>query len=164
METELPAFLADAFSWLERTSFAETVRTVPRLYPVLMSLHVLGIALLVGPAFAVDLRLLGVGRRLVFGHARGALPSAFVPCRIRDPGDDGPGHVYGGCGDCRSEYGGILEVGPHGANILVFHKGIYRSVASWDLEAPHTIGREGRGNGVAASWTGTIFAGRLLAY
>src|SRR4051812_4535377 len=65
METQLPAFLVEAFTWLERTGPAETVRLTPRLYPVLMSLHVLGIALLVGPAFAVDLRLLGAGRGLV---------------------------------------------------------------------------------------------------
>ena len=42
----------DALRWLERSSLAEAVRVAPFLYPMLESLHVLGIALLVGAAIA----------------------------------------------------------------------------------------------------------------
>lgn len=41
------------------------MRSTPFMYATLESLHILGIAVLVGPAFAFDLRLLGVGRRLI---------------------------------------------------------------------------------------------------
>ena len=62
--------LWDALRWLERSSLAEAVRVAPFLYPLFESLHVLGIAMLVGSVVAVDLRLLGV--------ARNALPVTTV--------------------------------------------------------------------------------------
>jgi hypothetical protein len=49
-------------------------------------------------------------------------------------------------------------------NILVFHQGIYRSVASWDLDAPTPLAAKVAAMVSAASWAGTIFAGRFLAY
>ena len=57
--------LWDALRWLERSSLAEAVRVAPFLYPLLESLHVLGIAMLVGSVVAVDLRLLGVARNVL---------------------------------------------------------------------------------------------------
>ncbi|HZA92655.1 MAG TPA: hypothetical protein VE420_08505, partial [Gemmatimonadales bacterium] len=59
---EATTWLAAASGWLEQSSIGEAVRMTPSLYPILESLHILGIALLVGPALAVDLRLLGIGR------------------------------------------------------------------------------------------------------
>ncbi|MER5813776.1 hypothetical protein [Streptomyces californicus] len=50
------------FSWLEGTGLAEIIRSTAYLYPMLESIHIIGIALLIGPAAAFDLRLLGVGR------------------------------------------------------------------------------------------------------
>jgi hypothetical protein len=167
METELPAFLANAFSWLERSSFGETVRMVPRLYPVLMSLHVLGIALLVGPAFAVDLRLLGVGRGIVpvTLAARCLLPLSHVGFAIvlmtglaMFPAI---ALTAGGSAAAPWKFG---LIGLAGVNILLFHKGVYRSVASWDLGAPTPLAAKAAAMVSAVSWVGTIFAGRFLAY
>ena len=62
---EATTWLAAASGWLEQSSIGEAVRMTPSLYPLLESLHILGIALLVGPALAVDLRLLGIGRGVV---------------------------------------------------------------------------------------------------
>src|SRR3954468_20466773 len=59
------AGLAEALRRLETSSIGEAVRMTPHLYPILESLHVLGIALLVGSAVAVDLRLLGIGRSVL---------------------------------------------------------------------------------------------------
>src|SRR5688572_29988768 len=59
---EVTTWLEEASGWLERSSIGAAVRMTPLLYPMLESLHLLGIALLVGPALAVDLRLVGVGR------------------------------------------------------------------------------------------------------
>src|SRR5688500_19551665 len=62
---EVTTWLEEASGWLERSSIGAAVRMTPLLYPMLESLHILGIALLVGPALAVDLRLLGVGRGIL---------------------------------------------------------------------------------------------------
>jgi hypothetical protein len=53
----------DVFSWLEDGWFAEAIRSAAYLYPILESIHIIGIALLIGPAAAFDLRLLGLGQR-----------------------------------------------------------------------------------------------------
>jgi hypothetical protein len=57
--------LKQTLLWVEQSGVGEAVRMTPHLYPVLESLHVLGIALLVGSAIAVDLRLLGLGRKVL---------------------------------------------------------------------------------------------------
>ncbi|HYO83317.1 MAG TPA: hypothetical protein VES20_18070, partial [Bryobacteraceae bacterium] len=44
---------------LQGSTLGVTVRSAQYLYPVLEAIHILGIALLVGPAFTFDLRLLG---------------------------------------------------------------------------------------------------------
>lgn len=51
-------------TWLESTALAEAVRTIPWLYPLLESLHYIGIACLVGGIMLIDLRLLGVAKKL----------------------------------------------------------------------------------------------------
>jgi hypothetical protein len=167
METALPAVLAETFTWLERTSFAETVRLTPRLYPVLMSFHVLGIALLAGPAFAVDLRLLGAGRDIVpvtvamkcllpVSHVGFAIVlvtgvTMFVAVAL----------TAGASAAAPWKLGLILLAG---LNILVFHTGIYRSVASWDINAAPPLAARAAAVVSAVCWTGVIFAGRFLAY
>jgi hypothetical protein len=62
---EVTTWLAEISARLEQSGVGDAVRLTPNLYPILESLHVLGIALLVGPAMAVDLRLLGVGRAVL---------------------------------------------------------------------------------------------------
>ncbi|HMB73393.1 MAG TPA: hypothetical protein VKQ06_07460, partial [Gammaproteobacteria bacterium] len=50
--------------WLETTAVADAVRTIPWLYPALESAHYIGIACLVGGIMLIDLRLLGVAKKL----------------------------------------------------------------------------------------------------
>jgi hypothetical protein len=65
---------------LQGSTLGETVRSGQYLYPVLEAIHILGIALLVGPAFTFDLRLLGVGHRVVSATtaARYLLPVSHI--------------------------------------------------------------------------------------
>ena len=51
--------LAGLLQSLENSALAETIRQSSWLYPTLEIVHILGIVLLVGPAFLFDLRLLG---------------------------------------------------------------------------------------------------------
>ena len=56
-------------AWLEGTALATWVRESPSLwaYPTVLTLHTVGLAMVVGAATVVDFRLLGYGRRLRTG-------------------------------------------------------------------------------------------------
>ncbi len=166
METS-PLAWVEAFGWLEQTAFADAVRTVPSLYPFLMGVHVLGIVLMVGSAFIVDLRLLGVGRdaMLVSVVTRYLLPLShlgFAVVLVTGATMFPAVALQAGTSAAALWKLGLIVLA--GLNILTFHSGVYRSVACWDLSAP-TPWRAKLAAGVSiTSWTGAIFAGRFLAY
>ncbi|MGA5691804.1 hypothetical protein [Cytobacillus pseudoceanisediminis] len=151
---------------LQDSALGEAARSTPYLYPVLESLHILGIVVLVGPAFAFDLRLLGIGRRLisVTKAARYLLPIAHIGLTIviltGIPLLSAQATIIAGSGAAPWKLGLLILAA---INIAVFHNGVYRRVDAWnDAAAPSAAC-------VAAAvslivWTGVIFAGRLLAY
>jgi len=51
------------FTWLQDTNFAHWVASSPSLlaYPTILTLHTVGMAIVVGTCVVIDLRLLGVG-------------------------------------------------------------------------------------------------------
>lgn len=53
--------LLDVFDWLELTAIGTAIRESIWLFPVIESVHLLGLALLGGAVLVVDLRLLGFG-------------------------------------------------------------------------------------------------------
>jgi hypothetical protein len=53
--------LYDAFDWLELTAVGVAIRDSAWLFPVIESVHLLGLAALGGAVLVVDLRLLGFG-------------------------------------------------------------------------------------------------------
>lgn len=58
--------LIDLLAWLEGTRLATWTRESPSLwaYPTVLTLHTVGLAIVVGVSAAIDLRLLGVARRV----------------------------------------------------------------------------------------------------
>lgn len=61
--------MSDLIAWLEGTALATWVRESPSLwaYPTILTLHTVGLGIVVGAAAVVDLRLLGYGRKLRVG-------------------------------------------------------------------------------------------------
>ena len=55
--------LDDFYQWLQNTPWATGIRESSLLFPVIETIHVLGLALSVGTIAVVDLRLLGLGMR-----------------------------------------------------------------------------------------------------
>ncbi len=53
--------LLDVFQWLEYSSLLVEMRSSPWLFPVIATIHLLGLAVLGGAVLVVDLRLLGLG-------------------------------------------------------------------------------------------------------
>ncbi|MEV8400193.1 DUF6644 family protein [Streptomyces niveus] len=155
------------FSWLENTWLAEIIRSTAYLYPMLESIHIIGIALLIGPAAAFDLRLLGVGRRtlrvttaanylLRLSHL-GFVIAAATGVAMFLPG----ANLLADRGSAPWKLGLILLAG---INILIFHRRTYRSVADWDADQPTPVAARCAAVVSLTSWTGVTIAGRLLAY
>jgi hypothetical protein len=163
----MPSWLSEWLRAIERTSVGDFVRSSPYLYPVLESLHILGIALMVGAAIAVDLRLVGFGRA--------ALPVTIVTRHLLRLSHVGfaivastgllmfTGIAFGAASSPAAPWKfGLIVVA--GVNILVFHFGIYRTVATWDKNVRPPLAAQVSGLVSACSWTGVIIAGRFLAY
>lgn len=139
----------------------------PQAYPLLESLHILGIALLVGGAIIVDLRLMGVGGRhvQVTMVTRNVLPLCLVGFAAAA--------ISGGLmftGVARAV--GLSAAAPwklgliviSGVNILIFHFGIYRSVHDWEQAAIPPWQARIAGVLSIVCWVGVLVAGRYLAY
>jgi len=55
--------LLELFESLQYSSLLVAMRSVPWIFPLIASLHLIGLALIGGAVFVVDLRLLGLGLR-----------------------------------------------------------------------------------------------------
>lgn len=154
-------------SQLQGSSLGDAVRRAEFLYPVLESIHILGIALLVGPAISFDLRLLGIGYRSVSvtTAARNLLPVSHFGFAIT---------VITGVALLSAQASVVAQAGAAPwklgllvlacINVLVFHFGVYRRVAEWpDASKAPAAARAGAAVSIV-SWSGVILAGRLLAY
>ncbi|MBD9367978.1 MULTISPECIES: DUF6644 family protein [Gammaproteobacteria] len=163
----MPEFLSAWLMVLQDSALGETVRNAQYLYPVLESVHILGIALLVGPAFTFDLRLLGTGHRIVpvTTAARCLLPVSHIGLAIVAITGvallSAQATVVAAAGAAPWKFGLIAVAG---INVLVFHKGIYRTVADWDVHALPPLSAKVSALVSAFVWTGVIVAGRFLAY
>ena len=163
----MPSWLDSLLSWLQGSVLGEAVRGTPFLYPVLESSHILGIAVLIGPAFAFDLRLLGVGRHLVPvpTAARYLLPLSHVGLAVAFATGvallSAQAVVVAASGAAPWKFGLLLLAG---LNVLIFHRGVYRRVEDWaHVDVTPVPARVAAGVSLTA-WTGVILAGRFLAY
>lgn len=152
---------------LQNSALGETVRSAQYLYPILESIHILGIALLVGAAFSFDLRLLGMGQRnlAVTTAARCLLPVSHIGLAIAASTGvallSAQATVVATAAAAPWKLGLIVVAG---INVVVFHHGIYRTVANWDLHAPVPLFAKVSALISMFVWTGVIIAGRFLAY
>lgn len=154
-------------SQLQGSTLGETVRNAEYLYPALEATHILGIAFLVGPAFTFDLRLLGVGHRVVSvtTAARYLLPFSHIGLAIAVATGiallSSQATVVAGSGSAPWKFGLLILAC---LNVLVFHYGIYRRVEEWTDAAVAPVAACIGAVVSLIAWTGVIFAGRLLAY
>lgn len=163
----MPDWLHALLKLLQDSALADAVRGAQYVYPVLEASHILGIALLVGPAFAFDLRLLGFGHRVVSvtQAARHLLPVSHVGFAIVVVTGivllSSQATVVAATAAAPWKFG---LLGLACVNVLVFHGGIYRSVREWtDAVVAPPAARAAAVVSLVA-WTSVTLAGRLLAY
>jgi hypothetical protein len=159
--------LLQVCQWLNDTQLATAIRESDVVFPVIETVHVLGIALLAGTVAIVDLRLLGLilKKERVSQVAGQILPLTWVGFAAMF----GSGALLFLAEAAKSYYNPafrfkMLLLIIAGLNPLIFHSTVYRQVSSWD-ESP-IAPRRARLTGYLslALWSGIIVAGRAIAY
>jgi hypothetical protein len=153
--------------WLYDSRIGTAIRESTNMFPIIETVHVLGITLLVGTVAVVDLRLLGVVfRREKFSDVLGQmLPLTWAGFAVM--------FVSGFLlfwSEAAKSYGNpafrikVLLLLLVGLNPLIFHSTIYRKVAEWD-DAP-VAPRQAQMSALFSLtlWAAIIVAGRAIAY
>ena len=153
--------------WLEQTSLGAAIRESLWLFPAIETLHLLGMAALVGTTAVLDFRLLGwMKRRERFSELAGRLlPWAWAGFAVQ---------VVTGVLLFSSEavkiYSNpafrlkLLLILLAGIHALIFHWTVYRDVARWD-ESP-VLPAKAKLSGFVSIllWVAIVAAGRFIGF
>jgi hypothetical protein len=149
------------------SSLAVSIRQVEILFPALESLHVIGVALVVGTIALVDLRLLGVAshRRSVNRLIREVTPYTWVAFVVA---------VATGLLMFASKSIDYVQISVFfykmivlllaGLNMAVFHLGVYRRIGEWDEALPPPLAARIAGFSSLTLWTAAIGLGRWIGF
>lgn len=152
--------------WLEQTELAVMIRQDLWFYPVLEIIHIIGFVVLVGAALMFDLRILGVSENLsvvkLADHLlpwsrRGLfmiIPSGFL-LFITDAVSLANNSTF---------WIKLSLIAIAGANALLFHKTVFKSVENWNSHQSAPIAAKIMGLISMILWISVICCGRLLAY
>jgi hypothetical protein len=158
-----PGGILDA---LEQSALAGAMKYSLWLYPIVETVHIVGFALLVGAVAAFDLRLLGFARTTsVRALERSLLPWAWVALLLIVPSGVAmfTTHAMDFAANPAFRVKLVL-LAAAGLNALLFHAGVFRSVASWDQHVPTPRAAKASAALSLAIWIGVIACGRLIAY
>ncbi|AXC11878.1 putative membrane protein [Acidisarcina polymorpha] len=153
--------------WIYQTHLSVAIRGSVWVFPIIESIHVLGITVLVGTIAVVDLRLLGIvmKREPVSSIARQILPWTWAGFGLM--------FVTGlllSIAEAATNYYNLafriklvllLLVG---LNPLIFHLSVYRRVSNWDVSAVTPVRARLAAVCSLVLWSGIIVAGRMIAY
>jgi hypothetical protein len=159
--------VATALDWLQKTSLAVHIRDSLLLFPLLESAHVIGLAMVVGTAVIIDLRLLGLAtmhrsfQRLAYDTLPWTLGAFALTGLTGALMFITNATVYFHNGYFRAKVALLVLAG---LNALVFELTTRRRVNQWDLASLPP-----RGARVAAVvslmiWIGVIVAGRMIGF
>ena len=146
---------------LEASTFGQAVRD---WFPLIKGVHLAGIALLISTIAVVDLRLLGLLRdRSVRNLARRLLPWTAASFLLIVP--SGLAMFVGDASDLIASQVFALKmclILCAGANAAVFHAGVFRSAASWDVGTAPPAAARAAGAVSLALWASVITCGLSL--
>ena len=153
--------------WLEQTPVGASVRESLWLFPVIETVHLLGMAALVGTIGALDLRLMGLALRgrPVSELAAQLLPLAWAGFVLQVITgallfSSEAVHVYANPA-FRVK---MLLIGLAGLHALVFRLAIYRGVSGWDESPATPPGAKVAGLVSILIWVGVVAAGRFIGF
>ena len=153
--------------WLGTTKWSVMLLESYYAWPLLESTHVLTLALFVGTALMMDLRLVGVAFR---GVPVSAFTGRMLPwTRVGFAIMVATGLLLFYSSPLRYYHNLFFRVKvvllvAAGLNVWFFHSRVHRSLPEWDGAARPP--RAARIAGVVSlvAWTGVVFSGRLVAY
>jgi hypothetical protein len=153
--------------WLYATHFGTAIRESTYAFPIIETIHTLGIMVLVGTVSVLGLRLLGVSMKQapvsrLFSQILPWTWSGFVVMVITgillfasEARDDYANNAF------RLKLALLLLVG---VNPLIFHTTIFKSVQTWDLAKVTPLRARVAAVLSLCLWAGIIVTGRLIAY
>ena len=156
-----------ACEWLQSLSWASGVKHSAWQFPVIESIHSLGLAVMLWPAAILDLRLLGVmmRRRPVSTVAAQFLPWVWTGFTTM---------ILSGlilfaseavkCYDSPFFRVKVVLLAIAGLNALIFHTTVFRDVGAWDRLADTPWRAKFAGAFSLFIWIGVVAMGRALAY
>jgi hypothetical protein len=156
-----------ACQWIYTTKLSTSMRESTWVFPIIESIHTLGIVLVVGTVSVFDLRLLGLvmKREPVSRIARQVLPwtwTGFVVMFVTG--------LLLSIAESATNYFNLafriklLLLLLVGLNPLIFHLTIYRSVSTWDVANVTPLRARVAATCSLTLWVGIIVAGRMIAY
>lgn len=164
--SELPGFLVPYLKTLHVSPIGELVRNSSWVYPGLETAHVIGLGLLFGGIFMLDLRLLGLNKSLsVAVLSRHVLPWVWAGFVINFVSG-----IMLFASDALSLAANIsfqlkmLMLMLAGANAGLFQLSFGRDIGRWHNEAPAPIGAKLVAIFSIAAWLAIITLGRMIAY
>jgi hypothetical protein len=155
------------FEWLGSTPWSVGLLESLWTWPLLESTHVLSIALFVGSAMMMDLRLMGV----TFGNVRASdFTSRLLPwTRWGFAVMVLTGILVWYSNPVRYYHNiffrlKMLLMVIAGLNVWLFHSRIHKHIAEWDTDATPPRAARIAGALSFAAWTLIVISGRLIAY
>lgn len=157
---------SDWLLWLENSALSSSIRQWLWLYPIIETIHILGLAILFGSVAMFDLRLLGFSRHLlVTDMAQHLLPWTYISFGIVALS----GFLLFAV-DAREIAANpafrlkLLLIAATGINATVFHGGPFRSVRLWNRGVASPVTVKAIAILSLVLWTAVIVCGRLIAY
>lgn len=155
-----------AMGAIEGSALGQAMRQWLWLYPAVEIVRIAGIALLVGSIVILDLRLLGVSRSLPLRRlAAHILPWSAASFALIIP--SGLAMFVAHASDLMGNAVFPLKICLillAGANAGIFHAGVFRSVAQWDVDVMPPLAARVSAALSLLLWISVIACGRLLAY
>jgi len=159
--------IAGFMDWLANTPMSVEIRESLWGYPIIETVHVLGLCLFLGFTMVLDLRLLGVAMKRtpaseVCGRLEPWMVGGFAVMIVSGAllfyGD--PAKFYGSI-FMRMKFAMLILAG---LNVLIFKLGTYRKVRDWDLHEATPVGAKIAAGLSLTLWFCVVAAGRAIAY
>ena len=159
--------IVDFLEWMGSTKWSVMLLESYYMWPWVESTHVLSLALFVGTAFMMDLRLVGIAFR---GVPASSFTERLLPwTRVGFAVMVVTGLLLFYSSPLRYYYNLFFRVKVvllllAGLNVWFFHSRIHRSIGSWDRDRHPPMAARVAGIVSLVVWTGVVFSGRLVAY
>lgn len=162
-----PSALLQWCQWLSATPFSTAIRESDWWFTLIETVHVLATTLMVGTIFVVDLRLVG---RILREESASRVVHAVLPWTWAGLAIMTASGLLLFISEAEQAYHNLafriklVLMAAAGANALLFHTTIFRSVEGWDRRIPTPGLARTAGALSLLLWTAVIVCGRAIAY